>query len=107
MFNATFNNISVLSWRSVLLVEETGVPGDNPSQPESALGVVGPYRKIINADFCKTYSVLCVCEQPRIDNYSAESLTGGTPLESIGQIRLLLRPALPTMYYMYIHTLYN
>jgi hypothetical protein len=28
-FNATFNNISVLSCRSVLLVEETGVPGEN------------------------------------------------------------------------------
>jgi hypothetical protein len=26
MFNATFNNISVISWRRVLLVEETGVP---------------------------------------------------------------------------------
>ena len=25
--NATFNNISVISWRSVLLVEETGGPG--------------------------------------------------------------------------------
>ena len=24
MFNATINNISVISWRSVLLVEETG-----------------------------------------------------------------------------------
>jgi hypothetical protein len=29
MFNATFNNISVISWRSVLLEEETGVPGEN------------------------------------------------------------------------------
>ena len=29
MFNATFNNISDISWRSVLLVEETGVPGEN------------------------------------------------------------------------------
>jgi hypothetical protein len=28
-FNATFNNISVLSWRSVLLVEETRVPREN------------------------------------------------------------------------------
>jgi len=28
-FNATFNNISVIAWRSVLLVEETGVPGEN------------------------------------------------------------------------------
>jgi hypothetical protein len=26
VFNATFNNISVISWLSVLLVEETGVP---------------------------------------------------------------------------------
>jgi len=29
VFNATINNISVISWRSVLLVEETGVPGEN------------------------------------------------------------------------------
>jgi len=29
VINATFNNISVLSWRSLLLVEETGVPEKN------------------------------------------------------------------------------
>ena len=29
VFNATFNNISAISWRSVLLVEETGVPEEN------------------------------------------------------------------------------
>ena len=29
VFNATFNNISVMSWRSVLLVEETGGHVDN------------------------------------------------------------------------------
>jgi hypothetical protein len=28
VFNATFNNISVISWQLVLLVEETGVPGE-------------------------------------------------------------------------------
>jgi hypothetical protein len=28
MFNTTFNIISVISWRSVSLVEETGVPGE-------------------------------------------------------------------------------
>jgi hypothetical protein len=28
VFNATFNNISVISWQSVLLMEETKVPGD-------------------------------------------------------------------------------
>ena len=30
VFSATFNNISVISWRSVLLVEETGGPEENP-----------------------------------------------------------------------------
>jgi len=29
VFNTTFNNISVISWQSVLLVEKTGVPGEN------------------------------------------------------------------------------
>jgi hypothetical protein len=29
VFNVTFNNISVIPWRSVLLVEETGVPVEN------------------------------------------------------------------------------
>ena len=29
MLNTTFNNISVISWRSVLLVEEIEVPGEN------------------------------------------------------------------------------
>jgi len=29
VFNANFNNISAILWRSVLLVEETGVPKEN------------------------------------------------------------------------------
>jgi hypothetical protein len=29
VFNTNFNNISVISWRSVLLVEETGGLGEN------------------------------------------------------------------------------
>jgi hypothetical protein len=29
VFNVTFNNISVILWRSVLLLEATGVPGEN------------------------------------------------------------------------------
>jgi hypothetical protein len=34
VFNATFNNISVLSWLSVLLVEETGVPREKKKHSE-------------------------------------------------------------------------
>ena len=29
VFNTTLNNISVISWRSDLLVKETGGPGEN------------------------------------------------------------------------------
>jgi hypothetical protein len=29
VFSATFNNISVISWRSVLLGEKSGIPGEN------------------------------------------------------------------------------
>jgi hypothetical protein len=29
VFNATLNNISAISWRPVLVVEEAGVPGEN------------------------------------------------------------------------------
>jgi hypothetical protein len=29
VFNATFNNISAISWLPILLVVETGVPGEN------------------------------------------------------------------------------
>jgi len=29
VLNTTYNNISAISWRSVLLVEEIGVPGEN------------------------------------------------------------------------------
>jgi len=34
MFDTTFNNISVISWQSVLMVEETGVPGENHDLPQ-------------------------------------------------------------------------
>ena len=29
MFKVTFNSFSVISWQSVLLVEETVIPGEN------------------------------------------------------------------------------
>jgi hypothetical protein len=29
VFNATVNNISVILWRPVLVVEEAGIPGEN------------------------------------------------------------------------------
>jgi hypothetical protein len=37
VFSATFNNISVISWQSVLLAEETEVHGENLSQVTASL----------------------------------------------------------------------
>ena len=41
VFNATFNDVSVISWRSVLLVKETGVPGENHLPATSHLALIG------------------------------------------------------------------
>ena len=35
VFNATFNNISAISWLSVLLMGETGAPRENHRHAES------------------------------------------------------------------------
>ena len=35
VFNTTFNNIPAISWRSILLVELTGVPRENHRPVES------------------------------------------------------------------------
>jgi hypothetical protein len=47
VFNATFNNISVLSWRSVLLVEETREPGENHRS------VASHWKTWSNYELCK------------------------------------------------------
>jgi hypothetical protein len=37
--NATFNNISAISWLSALMVEETGVPGENHDLPQVSVNI--------------------------------------------------------------------
>jgi hypothetical protein len=43
-FNTTYNNISVISWRSVLLVEETEVPRENHRPAADILYHIMLYR---------------------------------------------------------------
>jgi len=44
VFNATYNNIPVISYLSVLLVEETGVPGENHRSVTDKLYHIMLYR---------------------------------------------------------------
>ena len=48
VFNTTFNNISVISWRSVFLLEETDLPGENQHNKRKNYRI-----KVFNTNFDK------------------------------------------------------
>jgi len=47
--NATFNNISVTSWRSVLLLEETGEPRENHRPVASYLQTLSHTSNVLSS----------------------------------------------------------
>jgi len=59
VFNANYNNISVISWRSVLFVEETGVHGEN-RQPVTSDGQTLSHNVVLSTprlSGIRTYNV--------------------------------------------------
>jgi hypothetical protein len=64
VFNATLNNISAISWHSVLFVEETGVLGENhrsrsPISTSHALnGIIGLITFAGNVFYCPRIPIL-------------------------------------------------
>ena len=61
VFNATFNNISAISWLSVVLVEETGVPRENH-------GSVTSHREMLSHNV--------VSSTPRLSGIQTHSFSG-------------------------------
>ena len=71
VFNATFNNISVISWRSVLSVEETEGPGENHRPATSHWQTVS--HNVVHLDLIeiRTHNISgtdCIGNLDRIDN---------------------------------------
>jgi len=65
VFDATFNNISVISWSPVLLVEEYGVPGEN-HRP-----VAGHWQTLSHNvvwSICKTFVKITCSNRSPIDS---------------------------------------
>jgi hypothetical protein len=61
VFNATFNSISVIPWWSVLLVEETEIPGEN-------------HRPV--ASHSQTLSHNVVSSTPRLSGIRTQNISG-------------------------------
>jgi hypothetical protein len=77
VFNATFNNISVISWRSVLLVEKTGVPGENHQHSTSHIQTFS--RKVVISiprQDCKSCRILVGAPRDFDQSWSLSKRTG-------------------------------
>ena len=91
--NATFNNISVISWRSVLLVVETAVPAENNRQTLSHINVVLNIPRQSGIRVIDDDVRFVPDQHTEMDLYSASSLKqqfAGRHVDPLGHIILIL-----------------
>jgi len=84
LFNATFNNISAISWRSVLLVEETRVPREKHRPAAShrqtlSHNVVMSTRRISGI---RTHNVSCYRHSYKLNYHTITTTTTLTRIKS-------------------------
>jgi hypothetical protein len=103
MFTATYNNNSVISWRSVLLVEETGVPEKNQRpaanhwQTYSCIKYASPGR-VSNCQLCIQSLLKCT--------HNVTSSSTGSVLRSISEHSIMdihVSRMLKSMMYLHIY----
>ena len=80
-FNVTFNNIPVISWRSVLLVEETWVPWENHRPVASHWQYLSYYMvyRVHLATISSFHHFMCIRQVPLIEEEKLD-LFGGLVL---------------------------
>jgi hypothetical protein len=62
VFNDPFNKISVISWRSILLVNETGVPGEN-HRPVASYRQTLSHNVVLSTSKGIFYSKIKICRK--------------------------------------------
>jgi hypothetical protein len=71
VLSATFNNIPAISWRSILLVDEPGVPGEN-HRPAASHGQTLSHNIVTLVVICTDY--ICPSLLSDISHLSANSV---------------------------------
>jgi hypothetical protein len=83
VLNATYNNISVISWRTVILVEEIGGPGDNHRSAASHWQTLS--HNVVQIYFqprqfnSTTHAVISSSSAPILPTPSATNQSSSTP----------------------------
>ena len=105
VFNAIFNNILVISWRSVLLVEETGVSGEKHWPVAShwqtlSHNVVSSSPHHERASNSQIYCLLKEQKSQKLPNDPDDIQTSNWPVLSLCSYFVLHIPSLQNKYFL-------